>query len=123
MSKAKKESIAHITRSVNGLEMAIEELQKAFFRATFSEQGKLLVQITELGERLDVNRIFLAHLKTAEVVVKKASRDEFKRLDRALANLQKLEVESDSITRILSVAKSLAFAVKQTRKSVSKRAT
>ena len=123
MTKAKIEAIAHITRAVSGLELAIENLQMVFSRATFSEQGMLLEQITALGERLDVNRIFLAHLKTTEVTVTKANRDDFARLDRALARLQKLEVEGESVSRVLSVAKALASSVGQTRKNVSRRAT
>lgn len=123
MTKAKTEAIAHITRAVHGLDTAIKALQAVFSRATFSEQGELLEQITALGERLDVNRIFLAHLKTAEVTVSKASSDEFARLDRALARLQTLEVETASVSRVLSVAKALASSAKQTRKKVSSRAT
>jgi len=123
MTKAKTEAIAQITRVVLGLETAIEKLQLVWPRATFSEKGNLLEQITALGERLDVNRIFLAHLKAAEVTVTKASRDEFIRLDRALLRLQELEVETDSVSRVLSVVKSLASAAKLTRKKVSARAT
>jgi len=123
MTSAKIQAIGQMTRAVNGLETAIRELQKIYPMATVSEKSDLLEQITALGERLDINRIFLAHLKTSEVTVTKASRDEFVRLDRALARLQKLEVETNSVTRVLYVAKALASSVKQARKSVSKRAT
>ena len=123
MTTAKAEAIGQMTRAVNGLETAISALQAAYDRATFSEQGQLLEQIGDLGERLDVNRIFLAHLRAAEVTVKKASQDEYARLDRALARLQKMEVETASVGRVLSITAALASSVKQTRSKVSQRAT
>ena len=58
-TQAKTNAIAQITRAVNGLEAAVAKLQEAYNTASFSEQGQLLQLITELGERLDVNRTFL----------------------------------------------------------------
>lgn len=120
---AKPEAIGQITRAVRGLEIAIDKLQEAYLTASFSEQGQLLELIAELGERLDVNRIFLAHLKASEVTVKKPEADAYKRLDKALAKLQKLEVETAGVKRTLNVATALAKTVKATRKEVSSRAT
>ncbi len=120
---AKTEAIAQITRAVRGLEIAIDKLQEAYLLADFSEQGELLELITELGERLDVNRIFLAHLKAAEVTVAKPTAEAYKKLDAALAKLQKLEVQTASVNRVINLATAFAKTIKQTRKEVSKRAT
>ena len=119
----KTEAIAQITRAVRGLEVAIDKLQEAYRFADFSERGKLLELITELGERLDVNRIFLAHLKAAEVTVAKPTADAYKKLDAALAKLQDLEVQTASVGRVINVATAFAKTVKQTRREVSTRAT
>jgi len=123
MIAAKTEAIGQMTRAVNGLETAIAALHAAYSRATFSEQGQLLERIGELGERLDVNRIFLAHLRAAEVTVKKATQGEYARLDRALTRLQKMEVETASVGRVLSITAALASSVKQIRSKVSRRTT
>ena len=123
MTTAKTEAIGQMTRALNGLETAISALQAAYLRATFSEQGKILERIGELGERLDVNRIFLAHLRAAEVTVKKATPGEYARLDSALARLQKMEVETASVGRVLAITAALASSVKQTRSKVSQRTT
>ena len=54
---AKTEAVAQITRAVRGLEIAIDKLEEAYRLATVSEKRKLLLLITELGERLDVPRL------------------------------------------------------------------
>lgn len=120
---AKTEAIGQMTRVVRGIDIAIDKLQEAYMLATFSEQGELLELITELGERLDVNRIFLAHLKAAEVTVKKPTPDAYKRLDAVLAKLQDLDVQTAGLSRVLNVATALAKTVKTTRREVSSRAT
>lgn len=119
---AKTEAIGQITRAIRGIEVAIDKLQEAYMLATFSEQGELLEIITELGERLDVNRVFLAHLKPAEVTVKKPTTDAYKKLDAALARMQVLEVQTAGVSRVVNVATALARTVKATRKEVSSRA-
>jgi hypothetical protein len=121
--KAKTEAIAQITLAVRGLEVAIDKLQEAYAFATFSEQGELLELITELGERLDVNRVFLAHIKASEVTVKTPAADAYAKLDKALAKLHALEVQSAAVSRVLNVAAALGRAAKSTRKEVSTRAT
>ena len=120
---AKTEAIAQITRAIAGLQGAITTLQLAYGRATFAEQGEILQAITELGQRLDINKIFLAHLKTSEVTVRNPPAAAYTRLDNALARLQAIDVASDSVRRILNVVGALATTVKSTRREVSSRAT
>jgi hypothetical protein len=120
---AKTEAIAQITRAVRGLEIAIDKLEDAYRLATVSEKRKLLLSITELGERLDVNRIFLAHLKAAEVTVKKPDPGAYEKLDAALAKLQVLEVKTGATKKVIRVASALAGTIKRTRNEVSSRAT
>ena len=119
----KTEATAQFTRAVRGLEIAIDKLQEAYLFADFSEQGDLLELITELGERLDANRIFLAHLKAAEVKVKKPTADAYKKLDAALAVLQQQEVETAATKKVIRVTLALAGTIKSTRNEVSSRTT
>jgi len=120
---AKTEAIAQITRAIGGLQSAIATLQMAYGKATFAEQGEILQAITELGQRLDINKIFLAHLKTSEVTVRSPSAHAYARLDNALARLHAIDVATDSVRRILNVVGALATTVKSTRREVSSRAT
>ena len=122
MTKAKNDAIGQMTRAVRGLDAAIDKLQEAYVLASFSDQGDLLELITELGERLDVNRIFLAHLRASEVTVKPPAKNAYKSLDAALAKLQKLDVQTSAVARVIAVASALASTVKKTRKEVSTRA-
>lgn len=122
-SQAKTGAIAQMTRAVRGLESAIDKLQEAYDKATFTEQGDLLQLITELGERLDVTRTFLAHLKTSEVTVTRPDAGAYDRLDRALAKLQELDVQTNAVSRVINVASAVARAIKSTRREVSGRAT
>lgn len=122
-TQAKTDAIAHITRAVAGLETAIAILQDAYVMATFTERRELLRLITELAERLDINRIFLAHLKTIEVTVSRPSAGAYDRLDRALARLQRIDVATNSVIRIMNVAAALGRTVRSSRREVSRRAT
>lgn len=119
----KIEATAQITRAVRGLEAAIDKLQEAYHTADFDEQGELLELITELGERLDVNRIFLAHLKASEVTVEPPDAGAYAKLDAALAELQDLEVQTAGVVRVIEVTTAMAETVKETRNEVSTRAT
>ena len=119
----KIEATAQITRAVRGLEVAIDKLQESYQIADFDEQGELLELITELGERLDVNRIFLAHLKASEVTVEPPGAGAYAKLDAALAELQELEVQTAGVVRVIEVTAALAETVKETRNEVSTRAT
>lgn len=123
MTQAKTEAIGQITRAIRGLEIAIDKLEEAYLSANFSEQGQILQLITELGERLDVNRIFLAHLKAGEVTVQRPQPGAYDQLDAALAKLQELEVQTNSVGRVLRVAGAMARTVKRTRREVSQRST
>ncbi len=120
---AKIEATAHLTRAVRGLEVALDKLLEAYHTADFSDQGDILELITELGERLDVNRIFVAHLKATETIVKKPSKDAYRKLDAALAKLQKLDLETDSLSKVLKIANALIRSVGNTREEVSSRTT
>ena len=105
------------------MEVALDKLDDAYRFATVADKRKLLESITELGERLVVNRIFLAHLKAAEVTVKKPKAEAYEKLDKALAKLQELEVKTGATKKVIRVVSALAGTIKKTRNEVSSRTT
>ena len=119
----KQEAIEQMSRAVRSLKKAIDKLDDAFNSALASDQRKLFKVITALEERLEINRTFLRHLKAAEVVVKKPPAEAYDKLSAAITEMQKVEVETNGFTRLLSVAVALGKTIKTTRAEVSSRAT
>jgi anion-transporting ArsA/GET3 family ATPase len=124
MAKAdKEEAIAQMSRAIRGLDAAIGKLDRAAALALATEKRKIFKLITELEERLGMARAFLRHLQTADVVVEPPKATSFKKLEKALANLQAIEVKTNAVAKLLAVAAALGDAVVGTRAEVSGRAT
>ena len=119
----KTESIAQISRAVRGLERAIDKLDEAVAISSTTQKRQIFKLITQLEERLEVNRAFLRHIRAADVDVSRPPDDAYKRLDTALANLQELEVETNSLRRVMTTTAALVRAVSSTRTEVSSRST
>ena len=118
----KTEAIAQMTRAISGLAKAINVLDSAYDFALATEKRKLFRLLTELEERLEINRSFIRHLKASEVVVKKPSNDAYTKLDNALAKLHAIDVQTNGVKRVMTVVAALGSAVKATRAEVSSRA-
>ena len=118
----KTEAIAQMTRAISGLAKAINVLDSAYDFALATEKRKLFRLLTELEERLEINRSFIRHLKASEVVVKKPSNDAYTKLDNALAKLHAIDVQTNGVKRVMRVVAALGSAVKAIKAEVSSRA-
>jgi hypothetical protein len=119
----KEQAIAQMSRAIRGLDAAIGKLDRAVTLALATEKRRIFRLITELEERLGMARAFIRHLQAADVVVEPPKATSFRALEKALADLQAIEVKTNAIARLLAVAAALGDAVVATRTEVSARAT
>ncbi len=117
----KTEAIAQLQRAIRAIERAMQTLDEVYYQALVPEQRAIFKLSTKLNERLEAAEFFLRHIKAAEVTVKPPGTNSYKKLDKALVDLMAMQLETDSVKRILKVIGAVGDAVKSTREDVSAR--
>ena len=117
----KDQAIAQMASAVAGIEAALAKLDKASAFALVPQKRKIFKLKTELNARLAEARAFVRHLKAASVVVEPPTADSYQALEKALTNLQAIEVKTGAVAKVLAVAAAVGDATLATRTEVSER--
>jgi hypothetical protein len=122
MAKADKdEAIAQMSGAVSGLKAALEKLKKASASAPVPQKRKITALRAELNARLAEAETFVRHLQAANVTVEPPTATSYQALEKALADLQAIEVKTGAVAKVLKVAAAVGDATLATSTDVSER--
>lgn len=120
-AKDTKEAVDQLNRALRGVERAYDLLEDIYHQVAPAKRRRIFKKQSELNLRKKGLTSAIQDLEAAGLEVTVPSNESYQALDAALADLQKLEVETDGIKHAIEVAVAIGDAAKSTRKEVAGR--